>query len=84
MDRQLTVRDLIVHLAKVCKKRPDLLDKKIIISDDVEGNGYHGLWYGICADAKYADGYISDSETDKTEDLVILGQEGTHDQKIRC
>lgn len=73
---QLTVNDLLSLCADA--KKNGYGDKQIIISNDVEGNGYHGLWYGLTTDPAdikmIVDGiYISDSNTDNPEDLVILG-----------
>lgn len=75
--KQLTVKALIKHLAALIKEHPELLNKKIVISDDVEGNSYHGLWYGITygQEAKdcieFSNGVCESSNN--YDDLVILG-----------
>jgi hypothetical protein len=52
-------------------------DKKIVISDDNEGNGYHGLFYGFTEISKqeYASGAfpIYDSQEDDPDKIIILG-----------
>lgn len=72
---QIRVGQLYDELSKAVKQ--GLSDKLIVISNDSEGNGYHGLFYGITSgeDAKeilsYAD--ITDSESENPDELVILG-----------
>lgn len=74
---QMTVKSLLKHLQRVLKNEPSLADKYIVISDDVEGNSYHGLWFGITSgsDARecieFSNG-VCESETD-LDKLVILG-----------
>ena len=74
---QLTINQLAKLINKEIAKGNG--NKKIIISDDVEGNGYHGLWYGFTSkesDIKeiieYCNG-ISDSEKEDPNEIVILG-----------
>lgn len=47
-------------------------DKYIVISDDVEGNGYHGLFYGFTDAAGFEDEIYETREAD-TKNLLILG-----------
>ena len=42
---QLTINELYELIKKEIKKGNG--DKLVVISDDVEANGYHGLWYGF-------------------------------------
>lgn len=76
---QLTVRKLMGYLAAAAKKDPSILDKKIVVADDVEGNGYHGMWYGPTSDPSDVAGVIhgsmgvSDSDEEDPAKLVILG-----------
>ena len=50
-------------------------DKIIVISDDNEGNGFHGLFYGFTIiEVKEKHYYsINDSHSDDVEKIVILG-----------
>lgn len=70
----------IKRLYEYCKKRIENGegDKKIIISDDNEGNGYHGLFYGFTDMSKEYFDLVSDStDAEKLstakKNLVILG-----------
>lgn len=47
--------------------------RKIVISDDNEGNGYHGLFYGFDTNVKAWADVIYDSTTKEPKELVILG-----------
>jgi len=47
-------------------------DKYIVISDDNEGNGYHGLFYGFTEADNFKD-EIYDSAVNEIDKLVILG-----------
>lgn len=70
---QLTVKELAAMLAEAV--RGGYGDKKIVISDDNEGNGYHGLFYGLTVNdiESVAGGMIYDSQETNPEKLVILG-----------
>ena len=72
---QLTVKDLYRILGTAI--RLGCGDKKIVLPDDTEGNGYHGMFFGITwrADevAERLDGYLYDSEETDPAKLVILG-----------
>ena len=72
---QLTVKDLY----EACKLHINKGngDKLIVISDDNEGNGYHGMFYAL---TEITDenrdcfiGLISDSQDTNTNNLIILG-----------
>ena len=45
MNKQMTVNDLF----ELCKEaiRKGYGNKNIVLSDDNEGNGYHGMFYGF-------------------------------------
>lgn len=81
MSRQMTV----AMLCKLCynEMQKGNGNKYIVISDDNEGNGYHGLFYGF-TDAidldvslrEFGDSVESvvyDSCFTKAEDIIILG-----------
>ena len=77
--KQMTVQALLDHLQEMVKTRPSCKNKYIVVADDNEGNSYHGLFYGLTvapSDVKniieFSNG-LSDSITDDTRDLVILG-----------
>lgn len=71
--KQLTVNDLL----KICKKEVERGngDRKIVISDDNEGNGYHGLFYHFTIIEENEKEYfqIYDSTTDNINEVIILG-----------
>lgn len=77
MNKQITVKELFSMVkAEMLKGNGD---KKIVIADDTEGNGYHGMFFGFTSktsDVKecieYSNG-IYDSETENAEEIVILG-----------
>ena len=68
--KQMKVKDLY----ELCKKEIDKGNgnKNIVISDDSEGNGYHGLFYGF-TDAKDFEDDIYDSVTTSNDKTIILG-----------
>jgi hypothetical protein len=70
---QLTIRDL----KRMCDEqiRKGNADKMIVISDDNEGNGFHGLFYGFTIIKKKEKEWftISDSNSDDVEKIIILG-----------
>lgn len=54
-------------------------DKKIVLADDNEGNGFHGMFYGFTSTPKavketieYSNG-VYDSDTENPKEIVILG-----------
>lgn len=47
--------------------------KHIVISDDNEGNGYHGMFYGFTPIDEYTKDYIYDSNFDESDTAIILG-----------
>ena len=68
---QITVKELY----KFCKAEiaNGNGDKFIVISDDNEGSGFHGLFYGfVLVDEDYIS-YIYDSQHMSPEDTIILG-----------
>ena len=69
--KQLTVKELL----KLCKQeiQDGNGDKNIVISDDNEGNGYHGLFYGFTAVTQDFEDEIYDSVTNSIADTIILG-----------
>ena len=76
--QQLTVKELAILLAKELKKGNG--DKYVVISNDNEGNGFHGLFYGFTpfdnmedADREYYSDIICDSAENDLDNLIILG-----------
>lgn len=69
-NHQMTINKLF----KLCKEQiaKGNGNKFIVISDDNEGNGFHGLFYGF-GDASEWNEYIYDSAETDTKNLVILG-----------
>lgn len=75
MSKQITVS----QLARLCRIEVNKGngDKKIVISDDNEGNGYHGLFFGFAPtkgtfEGEYAP-YLYDVQGDNYDEFVILG-----------
>lgn len=68
---QLTIN----KLAELCQKQIQKGNgnKKIVISDDNEGNGYHGLFYGFTTSLEDYKNDIYDSSETNIKKLVILG-----------
>ena len=68
---QITVFELM-RLCYDAVKRGDG-DKKIVISSDSEGNGFHGLYYGFAYVNNPVMDFITDNEEKSPENLIILG-----------
>lgn len=71
---QLTVKELCA----ICMQeiRNGNGDKKIVVSDDNEGNGYHGLFYGLTEiddNDSYLGSLIYDTQEEQLCNLIILG-----------
>lgn len=71
MDKQITVKDLLELCKNEIKKGNG--NKHIVISDDNEGNGYHGLFYGFTPYTTEFEDYIYDSNFSSEKDTIILG-----------
>ena len=71
MNKQMTVNDLF----ELCKKaiREGHGNKNIVLSDDNEGNGYHGMFYGFTEVTEDFEDEIYDSVTTSASDTIILG-----------
>lgn len=68
---QLTVTELRKALQKAEKE--GLGDRLLVTSDDEEGNGLHGIWYGVTKCEKLAGIAICDSSTEDVTKLVCIG-----------
>ena len=75
---QLKVKDLYKLLEKEIKKGNG--DKLLITADDMEGNGYHGIWFGITEGKEICDGdntkyqpILVDSQTQDWNEVVCIG-----------
>lgn len=77
MSQQLTVRMLYKRALKEIHKGNG--EKMVVISDDTEGNGYHGLFFGFTSsesgikECLEASNGIYDSESENPQEIVILG-----------
>lgn len=71
--KQLTINELLKLCQQQVKKGNG--NKKIVISDDNEGNGYHGLFYAFTEiDEDEKEYYqIYDSETNDINEIIVLG-----------
>ena len=69
--KQFTVTELRKALQDAEKR--GFGDRLVVTADDEEGNGLHGIWYGVtpCEDLAGID--ISDSETTDVTKLVCIG-----------
>ena len=65
----------IERLYELCKMQVQAGNgkKKIVISDDNEGNGYHGLFYGFTPVTEEFKDDIYDSQSESPDETVILG-----------
>lgn len=70
--KQMTIKELSM-IANKCVK-DGYGDRMLVISDDNEGNGFHGLFYGITVkDIESYKDLIYDSTTDDMNKIAILG-----------
>lgn len=67
---QMTVKALL----EICKEQiaKGNGNKMIVISDDNEGNGYHGLFYGFTPADEFVD-CVYDSKSTKPDEIIVLG-----------
>ena len=77
--KQMTVGKLVKLLIEACQKDPSIAYKAIVVPDDNEGNGYHGMFYDPTTDAKEVEanieasnGLYDSTETDYNK-IIILG-----------
>jgi hypothetical protein len=67
---QITVKELLELCEQAIKDGHG--DKYIVVADDNEGNGYHGLYYGFGEiDENFDD--IYDSKHNSPDDTITLG-----------
>lgn len=71
MNKQMTIS----RLFELCKKEiaKGNGDKNIVISDDNEGNGFHGMFFGFTKIDEFTQDLIYDSQTNLPSDTIILG-----------
>ena len=70
---QITVKELMMDLIELYNKGYG--DKKIVISDDNEGNGYHGCFFGATHEgvASVINGLLNDSAETDPNNIVVIG-----------
>lgn len=72
---QLTVKDLLALCQQEIEKGNG--DRKILLGDDNEGNGYHGLFFGFTefeeAEQNYMDGLMYDTQERDCKKILLLG-----------
>lgn len=68
---QLTVTELRKALQKAEKE--GLGNRLLVTSDDEEGNGLHGIWYGVTKGEELRGIYIGDSVTEDVTKIVCIG-----------
>ena len=74
----MTLRQLITDIKKLVEKDKSILDKKILLSDDDEGNGYHECYYSFTTNPKDVKNCIEFSngatvDIDDYSKFIILG-----------
>lgn len=74
----MTVKELLLDIKKLADKDKDFLNKEIYLSDDEEGNGYHGCYYSFTSDPNTVKDCIEFSNGCREGDvdyskIVILG-----------
>lgn len=68
---QLTVKELLKYCQAEIQKGNG--DKHIVVSDDNEGNGFHGLFYAFTNCTEEYQDEIYDSRYSNEKDTIILG-----------
>ena len=68
---QMTVFDLYNECIRQVSRGNG--DKKVVISDDNEGNSFHGLFFGFTKWSEDFKDYIYDSTANSNDDTIILG-----------
>lgn len=68
---QLTVKQLLKYCQIEIEKGNG--DKHIVVSDDNEGNGFHGLLYAFTECTEEYQDEIYDSRYSSEKDTIILG-----------
>lgn len=69
--KQVTVNDLYRYCENEIRNGHG--DKNIVISDDNEGNGFHGLFFDFTLVDEDFEDMIYDSQTHSANDTIILG-----------
>lgn len=67
---QLTVKELLKYCQIEIEKGNG--DKHIVVADDNEGNGYHGLFYAFTDCTEDYQDEIYDSQYSSEKDTIIL------------
>ena len=73
---QVTLGRLQRVINDTLKAHPELKDRAIVISNDNEGNGFHGMFYELTYklnDLKAFEDSIYDSAEKDIKNIVILG-----------
>jgi hypothetical protein len=75
LRRNVMVQITVKELLKLCEEeiKNGNGDKHIVISDDNEGNGYHGMFYGFSEVDDLLIDDIYDSNFTSKKDTIILG-----------
>ena len=74
---QMTVEKLFNELKELVEAGQG--NKKVVVADDNEGNGYHGVYYSVTSDPKEVEGNIKvsnglyDSQETNYKNIVIIG-----------
>lgn len=74
----MTIKQLLLDIKKLAKNDKTIFDKEILLSDDEEGNGYHGCYYSITNGAQEVKDIIdcsngADREITDYSKYVIIG-----------
>lgn len=71
MSKQITVKQLYTLCAEQVAKGNG--NKMIVVGDDNEGNGYHGMFFGFTEDTTEFTNDIYDSISTNPKEIIILG-----------
>jgi hypothetical protein len=73
--QQMKLKDLYKACQKLMKEGKG--EKTLILSDDNEGNGYHGMFYTLTEisdeDAKYYQGCVYDTNEEEVTNCIVVG-----------
>lgn len=68
---QLTLKELKKCVDTMVKRGYG--DRKLVVSDDNEGNGYHGMFYGVSPMEEDVEDLVNDSCEMDWKKLLIIG-----------
>ena len=77
LNNSLTVGELFEYLKKAIQNDPSIVNKAVFVSDDEEGNGYHGMYFLPCINSNEVKECCECSNTsdlaEYASEFIILG-----------